>query len=98
MLLNPSRQRDAAWRTVTVSLPILQHIGSAGGALRCHSGMVPGEEEAGGSHIVYQHLHYTWKWRSYEGEWIGESLCQLVKIMLYSVEYMYVSIVYGCAN
>ena len=67
VLLNPSSQRYAAWRTATVSLPILQHVGSVGGAGGLHSGMAPGEEEAGGGHIACHYLHYTWERKSYEG-------------------------------
>ena len=81
MLLNLSIQIDAAWRIVTVSLPILQDVGSVGhgwapGLHRgvvpgeeeavLHWGKAPGEEEAGGGHIACHYLHYTWERKSYE--------------------------------
>ena len=66
VLLNPSSQRYAAWRTATVSLPVLQHVGSVGGAGGLLGGMAPGEEEAGGGHIACHYLHYTWERKSYE--------------------------------
>ena len=68
VLLNPSSQIDAAWRIATVSLPILQHVGSVGGTLGLHSGMIPGEKEAGGSHIVCHNLHHTWNRSGYVKE------------------------------
>ena len=84
VLLNPSIQIDPAWRIATVSLPVLQHVGSIGlggapGLHRrvapgeyeavFHGGMAPGEDKAVGGHIGCHYFHYTWERKSYKEIW-----------------------------